>query len=152
MLGEETSAAARSLRKAEWLVLCHVGQIEDSIVGVTGKKAVSPRDELASNRTGPFCGVLGSLSWVCANLGQRVTGQGWCERDRVTSEVPSKSEQLHLPLTDVGCGPQGDRAGGSGGRMSVLRGLVYTGWIEAAIPFPGLLGKKRATVLLRCNP
>lgn len=41
MLGEETSAAARSLRKAEWLVLCHVGQIEDSIVGVTGKKAVS---------------------------------------------------------------------------------------------------------------
>lgn len=29
MLGEETSAAARSLRKAEWLVLCRVGQIED---------------------------------------------------------------------------------------------------------------------------
>lgn len=29
MLGEETSAAARSLRKAEWFVLCHAGQIED---------------------------------------------------------------------------------------------------------------------------
>lgn len=36
--------------------------------------------------------------------------------------------------------------------MSVLRGLVYTGWIKVAIPFPGLLCQKRATVLLRCNP
>lgn len=36
--------------------------------------------------------------------------------------------------------------------MSVPWGLVDTGWIVAAIPFPGLLFKKQATVLLRCNP
>lgn len=103
-------------------------------MGATGKKAASPRDELASNRTGAFCGVLVSLSWVCANLGQRVTGQGWCERDRVTSEVPSKFEQLHLPLTDVGCGLQEGSAGGSGGRMSVLWDLRVD---PGCHPFPG---------------
>lgn len=44
-LGEETSteeAAARSLCKAQWLVLCHMEQMEDQDPGVTGKRLSSP--------------------------------------------------------------------------------------------------------------
>lgn len=70
----------------------------------------------------------------------------------MTSKVLSKSQQLHLPLTDVGCGLWDNGVPGSGGRMCALWGVVYPVWIVAAVSRLDLLFKRLPNALLRCNP
>jgi hypothetical protein len=47
-------------------------------------------------RNGPSWEAVGSLSWAHSHRGQKVTCQGCYKRDRMTSKILSKSEQLQF--------------------------------------------------------